>query len=99
MLEELRYWQKDLLSSLYGIQFFLTDIITGGILTLVILLIFRYVFRAILHSWLGKYGGHVATLLEVFWVVIVILKTYQNPGSVAVATLWCASLARVLLKS
>jgi hypothetical protein len=64
-------------------------VVGGGVVTFLLLLAIRIIFRAFLLSWLGrKNGTFISGIVEFVVSVILVAFSYQNPGAVLTALGW-----------
>lgn len=73
------------------------DMLGGIILTIIVLLVARIIFRAVLASLIGQSASKIGGgIFEIALVLTIVLQTSENPATVFTALGWSAAVFKKL---
>ncbi|GBF34096.1 hypothetical protein DCCM_3208 [Desulfocucumis palustris] len=81
-------------------DFFINNALAGAVTISIVLLVLRFVLRALILSWLGRRGGTmVIALVEAAAVFMFIATAWRNPGVLVASIAWGAVIYNTLLQT
>lgn len=81
-------------------DFMMNNALAGALTVIILVLVIRFFFKALLYSWLGRRGGSMISIMfEAVVVLMFVSSAWRNPGVVVAGIAWGAVIFKTVLQS